>query len=130
MFAHADIFHLSSNMYVLASEVPLLEGIFSTWFVVIFICVATYVSSASHFYFKSESAVGSSGAIYAVLAIVLLTFDSKEDFVQSLFELSILAMQDYLMGHGDNIAHFAHAGGFMFGIVTYTIMFHAWKNGK
>ena len=76
-------------------------------------------------YLNMMTTVGASGAIYGLLLAFGMTFPDSRIYLYFLFPIKAkwfvigYAVIELLMGLGgaDNVAHFAHLGGMLFGLV-------------
>ncbi|TAN39314.1 MAG: rhomboid family intramembrane serine protease [Nitrospirae bacterium] len=129
MFLHGSIFHLLFNMLVLWMFGTTLEA---TWggrrfLIFYFICgigaglLNTAVTPGSH-----VPIVGSSGAIYGLLMAFGILFPDQLIYIWGVFPvraryfvigLGLIELLTALGGAQDRIAHFAHLGGMLFGLV-------------
>jgi len=88
-----------------------------------------FMTKLKAFYLNSRLAVGASGAIYGLLMAFGMMFPNQVLYIYFLFPIKakylviILGAIELFMGvqnmEGDNVAHFAHLGGMLFG---YLIM--------
>ncbi len=143
-FLHADFQHLLFNMFTLfvfgrdleTTSFPAFFGLNAKWFYLILyfggIIVSSIPAYEKHKNDPAYSAVGASGAIYAVLFSYILINPTAElgimfiPFPIPAFVLGILYLlyEWYMSKHGrTNIGHDAHLWGGLFGIV-FTIILH------
>jgi membrane associated rhomboid family serine protease len=129
MFLHVDIQHLASNMFVLLSVGRAVESeIGSTKFGLVFLG-SGFFSAFAHVLFNQGSeisVIGASGAIFGVIAVLLLLMPFK--FTSALFlpltgvilGLSMLAIEIMSLRYGGvtYIAHDVHLYGFVAGSIA------------
>lgn len=141
MFMHGGFMHILFNMYALYAFGSPLEQMWGGK-KFLFFYFSAGLGAAAIFTLAnylnqdfSASAVGASGAIYGVLVAFGMTFpDSKLALIffpvpiSAKYFIPILILSDLFFGFtgSDNIAHFAHIGGALFGF----IMMLFWKRNQ
>jgi membrane associated rhomboid family serine protease len=137
MFTHStqDIFHIVFNMIVLYMFGKLLENVWGPKRFLLFYFVCGVGAAAAHLlmqYFSGDLsiAVGASGAIMGLAAAFAYLFPNTELYVGILaipvkakwMVVAYVAYDLYMGVTGDdNIAHFAHLGGALTGIIMVLI---------
>jgi membrane associated rhomboid family serine protease len=127
LFAHADVIHIFSNMLIfilLAPEVEKYFGYKGFWK---FYVLSGLFSSGLYCLGTSSPIIGASGAVFSVIAAsILLTF-KNEKYKSSLslrfrnlffISLILFEIKDAFI-ENDNIGHFAHVFGVIFGIIYF-----------
>lgn len=129
MFLHGGIFHLFFNMLVLWMFGTTLESIwgprrFITFY---FICgIGAGLLSAVATPASQAATVGASGAIYGLLMAFGILFPRQLIYIWGIFPVQAryfvigLGLVEFLSAvgtSGSGIAHFAHLGGMLFGLV-------------
>lgn len=149
MFLHGSLLHVAGNMWFLWLFGRKVEKYFGPIYFLIFYVIAGYVAIAGHMVFGGVMCtsptdgllVGASGAVAGVMgALMFLHPDLKINTailpmmnirIPALLFLLFWFFSDFLQGigwfaaDGDNVAHWAHVGGFVFGfiVVFFTTMF-------
>src|SRR3712207_6749240 len=81
MFLHGGLIHLAANMYALGAIGPIVERIYGKVKYIIIYLVGGIISSiASHFFLRGVS-IGASGAIFALLGVMLIITIERKDIV-------------------------------------------------
>ena len=127
MFAHAGFFHILFNMYALWLFGAAMEKLWGTKKFLIFYFACGLAAAFAHLFFVPIPALGASGAVMGMLGAYAFTYPNVQFFIIP-FPFPIKAK--YLaMGYaaidlfggvssaGDGIAHFAHLGGLVMGIL-------------
>lgn len=138
LFLHGGWTHLIFNMLFLYVFGDNVEDNFGTWRFIVFYFIAGICGSVAHIYFNRTSQaplIGASGAISGVLGAYLLLFPKnqiKVFVVGFLFTVRAwialgfwIGLQFFLgvsefaqsAGTGEGIAHIAHIGGFLSGVL-------------
>ena len=131
MFAHGGFFHLLFNMFVLWMFGSMLERIWGPKRFLIFYLVCGLAAGVAHLALENVPAVGASGAIMGLFAAFAYLFPNTELImfpipfpVKAKYAIALLAAYDLFSGvnpMGDNIAHFAHLGGLIMGLILVII---------
>jgi len=140
MFMHGGFAHLLFNMYTLYVFGPVVERIIGSRKFGIFYFACGLFAAATHIAFQAISpslqfapTVGASGAIYGILLgygmlypnnILQLIFPPvalKAKWFVVIF--AVIELVTGLLATSDGIAHFAHLGGMVFGLILILI----WK---
>ena len=127
MFAHANFFHILFNMYALWLFGAAMEKLWGTKKFLIFYFACGFAAALAQMYLVTGAAIGASGAVMGMLGAYAFTYPNVQFFIIP-FPFPIKAK--YLaMGYaaidlfggvsssGDGIAHFAHLGGLVMGIL-------------
>lgn len=142
MFTHAGILHLLGNMFLLFLAGACIEDVWGRPLYGVFYLVAGVTGAAFHMFMYPGAdipLVGASGAVSGVLGAFLVRYWSTRIrffywfffFVRGTFrapawlmlplwfgnELLNASVMDALMPGGGGVAHWAHVGGFAFGVV-------------
>jgi rhomboid-like protein len=134
MFAHGGFFHILFNMYALWLFGAALEKMWGPKRFLIFYFVCGLAAGvAEMFLVPIGFAVGASGAIMGLLAAFAYTFPNVQFYIlpipfpiKAKYLAMIYAAFDLFgqfSGFGGNVAHFAHLGGLVMGLVLCI----AWK---
>ena len=131
MFAHGGFFHLLFNMFVLWMFGSMLERVWGPKRFLIFYLVCGLAAGVTHLVLENVPAVGASGAIMGLFAAYAYLFPNTEMImfpipvpVKAKYAIALLAAYDLFSGVnplGDNIAHFAHLGGLVMGLILVLI---------
>ncbi len=133
MFAHGGWLHIIFNMYALWLFGSVLERIWGPKKFLIFYLVCGLAAGLTQMFFVSTgAAIGASGAIMGLLAAFAYTFPNTEFFIipfpfpiKAKYMAAIYAAIDLFGGFqatsGDNVAHFAHLGGLVMGLILVII---------
>ncbi len=127
MFAHGGFFHLFFNMFVLWMFGSLLEKAWGPKRFLIFYFVCGVAAGVAHLALENVPAVGASGAIMGLFAAYAYLFPNTKLIifpipvpVKAKYAIALMAAYDLFGGvypAGDNIAHFAHLGGLVMGLI-------------
>lgn len=127
MFAHGGFFHLFFNMFVLWMFGSTLERSWGPKRFLIFYFTCGLAAGVAHLILEFSPAVGASGAIMGLFAAYAYLFPNTELIifpipipVKAKYAIALLALYDLFSGvspSGDNIAHFAHLGGLVMGLI-------------
>ncbi len=137
MFAHGGFFHILFNMYALWLFGSALEKMWGPKRFLIFYFVCGLAAGvAEMFLVPIGFAIGASGAIMGLLAAFAYTFPNVQFYILPIpfpikaKYLAILYAAFDLFGQfsgfGGNVAHFAHLGGLVMGLVLCII----WKKSE
>ena len=127
MFAHGGFFHLFFNMFVLWMFGSMLEKVWGPKRFLIFYFVCGVAAGVAHLVLENAPAVGASGAIMGLFAAYAYLFPNTELIifpipipVKAKYAIALMAAYDLFGGvypSGSNIAHFAHLGGLVMGLL-------------
>jgi membrane associated rhomboid family serine protease len=131
MFAHGGFLHILFNMYALWIFGSVLERIWGPKKFLIFYLVCGLAAGLTQmFLVTTGAAIGASGAIMGLLAAFAYTFPNTEFFIipfpfpiKAKYMAAIFAAFDIFGGFAgsDNVAHFAHLGGLVMGLILVMI---------
>lgn len=131
MFAHGGFLHILFNMYALWIFGAVLERLWGPKKFLIFYLVCGLAAGLTQMFFVTNApAIGASGAIMGLLAAFAYTFPNTEFFIipfpfpiKAKYMAAIFAAFDLFGGFagGDNVAHFAHIGGLVMGLILVII---------
>jgi membrane associated rhomboid family serine protease/Zn-finger nucleic acid-binding protein len=139
MFLHGSWWHLLGNAYFLYTFGDNIEDLFGRVRFAVFFIVAGVLAGLVHYWFATNTAtpvVGASGAISGVLAAYLWAFPRQRLFQTVLFIQVEIPMWVYLFvwvgyhivmalfatGAAEEVAWFAHLGGFLVGIAVTPLL--------
>ena len=132
MFAHGGFFHILFNMWALWMFGNVLERVWGAKRFLIFYLVCGLAAGVAQMLLTNGAAVGASGAIMGLLAAFAYLFPNTEFFIlpfpfpiKAKYLVAIVAAIDifggFHPGGADNIAHFAHLGGLVMGLLLVII---------
>lgn len=131
MFAHGGFLHILFNMYALWIFGSVLERIWGPKRFLIFYLICGLAAGLTQMFFVTTgAAIGASGAIMGLLAAFAYTFPNTEFFIipfpfpiKAKYMAAIFAAFDIFGGFAgsDNVAHFAHLGGLVMGLILVII---------
>ncbi len=131
MFAHGGFLHILFNMYALWIFGSVLERMWGPKKFLIFYLICGLAAGLTQMFFVTTgAAIGASGAIMGLLAAFAYTFPNTEFFIlpfpfpiKAKYMAAIFAAFDIFGGFagGDNVAHFAHLGGLVMGLILVII---------
>lgn len=140
MFAHASLtpaggivfFHILFNMYALWMFGSQLEKFWGPKKFLIFYLACGLAAGISQLFLSNYAAVGASGAVMGLLAAFAYLFPNVEFFIipfpfplKAKYMVMIYAAFDLFgglhPGKLDNVAHFAHLGGLVAGLIIVII---------
>ncbi len=133
MFAHGGFFHILFNMYALWIFGSTLERVWGAKKFLIFYLVCGLAAGVAQMFLSSGApAIGASGAVMGLLGAFAYTFPNTEFFIipipfpiKAKYMAAIYAAFDlfggFRPGAGDGIAHFAHLGGLVMGLILVII---------
>ncbi len=127
LFAHSNLNHLISNMFMLMTFSPLVEakiGHRNFW---IFYILTGLFSSGLYCLFSEQPIIGASGCVFGVLGLFLLineggliNLKSIRSFIKSMLNIFVILIFLYEVYYSissiDDVAHLGHVLGFIFGI--------------
>lgn len=128
MFMHGSFFHLLFNMFGLWMFGALMEKLWGHKRFLIFYLICGLVAGMSQNMLSMNATVGASGAIMGVLAAHAFTFPNTQLYIfpipfpiKTKWALTALIAFDIFGGvtnsPTDNVAHFAHVGGAIAGLL-------------
>ncbi len=127
MFTHGGIGHILFNMFALWSFGSWLERDWGAKKFLFFYFTCGVAAALAQMFLTSSPAVGASGAIMGCLGAFAWLYPNSELFmfpipfpVKAKYAIAVIAAIDIFGGvypTGDNIAHFAHLGGLIMGII-------------
>ncbi|MEP7251431.1 MAG: rhomboid family intramembrane serine protease [Ginsengibacter sp.] len=130
MFLHGGFLHILFNMYALWLFGTVLERVWGAQKFLIFYMVCGLAAGVAQMFLSHGiiPALGASGAIMGLLAGFAYTFPNTEFFIipfpfpiKAKYMAAIYAAIDlfggFQSGAGDGIAHFAHLGGLIMGLI-------------
>lgn len=134
MFAHGGFFHILFNMYALWLFGAALERIWGPKKFLIFYLVCGLAAGVTEMFLVPVGfAIGASGAVMGLLGAFAYTFPNVQFYILPLpfpikakYLAVIYAAIDLFgqfSGYGGNVAHFAHLGGLVMGLILCII----WK---
>lgn len=133
MFAHSpnSIFHILFNMYALWLFGSVLERTWGAKKFLIFYLVCGLAAGVTQMFLTTGAALGASGAVMGLLAGFAYTYPNVEFYI---FPLPFAIKAKWLVviyaaidifgqfsGVGGNVAHFAHLGGLVMGLILVFI---------
>ena len=135
LFIHADFFHIASNMIVFYLAAQLFSNLFSQRKVVLTYILGGIAGSLLHVlsydifpYLHNRvphGLIGASGAVSAFVGALLyyrptmkLSFFSLVTIPLWVLALAFILKDFALLTRLDKVAHFAHVGGFLFGLIS------------
>ena len=131
MFTHAGIAHILFNMFALWSFGTILEQRWGSRRFLIFYLLCGLAAAGAHLFLTQGAAVGASGAVMGLLAAFAVRFPNLTLFmfpipfpVKAKYAIAVIAAIDLFGGltpTGSNIAHFAHLGGLVMGLLLTTL---------
>ncbi|HRE62242.1 MAG TPA: rhomboid family intramembrane serine protease [Ferruginibacter sp.] len=131
MFAHGGLAHILFNMFALWSFGSLLERSWGPKKFLIFYLVCGLAAGVAHLFLSNSAAVGASGAIMGLLGAYAYLFPNTQLIifpipfpVKAKWAIIGIAAIDLFGGvypTGSNIAHFAHLGGLVAGLILVIV---------
>lgn len=131
MFSHGGWGHLLFNMFALWSFGSMLERVWGPKKFLIFYLACGLAAGAAQLLLSDAPAVGASGAIMGLLAAFAYLFPNTQLIifpfpvpVKAKWAIMVIAAIDLFGGvypTGSNIAHFAHLGGLVMGLILVII---------
>lgn len=125
MFLHGNFWHIFFNMFALWMFGTEIEFAWGSWKFGKFYVLAGLAGAALTLIFQSTSAipiVGASAAIYGILVAYWLMFPERFLYIYLLVPVKVkwaipgMMLLGFLFG-GSNVAHLAHLGGALFGLI-------------
>lgn len=138
MFLHADVFHILLNMLMFLSFAPHCEQKMGKLRFLSFYLLSGILAAVFYFLFNMSSqipVVGASGAIFGVLAAFVAFFPEEKIYlyvggvpvkVPTIVAIPFIFLLETLfalIAFSPNIAHMAHVGGFIAGIILLASMY-------
>ena len=126
MFLHGDFWHLFWNMLLLFFFGPPLESKWGSKEFIRYYLVCGFGGVALSFVFVSYSIIGASAAVYGVMLAFAMAWPDALIYVWGIFPVKAKWMVGFLFAvtffnafgsAGGGVAHFAHLGGFVAGLV-------------
>jgi membrane associated rhomboid family serine protease len=137
MFLHGDLWHLLINMLVLFFFGPPLEARWGSREFIKFYLICGLGGVALSFLFAPQGIIGASAAVYGVMLAFAVTWPEAPIYVWGIFPVKAKWLATFLFaitflsafgGAGGGIAHFAHLGGLLTGLLYLKV---DWKgSGK
>ena len=142
MFMHAGLDHIFFNMFALWMFGYVLENFWGTKRFVAYYLVCGIGAAITHmamsliFKMPMVPTVGASGAVYGILLAFGMMFPNERIY---LYFLMPIKAKWFVIGYAaielfegffraDNIAHFAHLGGMLFGLILILLWRHKNRN--
>ncbi|MCR4660070.1 MAG: rhomboid family intramembrane serine protease [Bacteroidales bacterium] len=126
MFMHANLSHLFFNMFALWMFGYVLENYWGTRRFVFYYMVCGLGAGLVNALIPGGLTVGASGAVYGLLLAFGMLFPNERIYLYFLvpikakwFVIGYAAIEliEGVMATGDHVAHFAHLGGMVFGLL-------------
>jgi membrane associated rhomboid family serine protease len=126
MFLHGDLMHLAVNMLVLFFFGPPLESRWGEREFVRFYLVCGLGGVALSYLFLPASVIGASAAMYGLMLAFAMNWPEVPIYVWGIFPvkakylvgfLFVLTLLSAAQGSGGQVAHFAHLGGLLSGLI-------------
>ncbi len=126
MFLHGDFWHLFMNMLVLFFFGPPLESKWGSREFIKYYAICGLGGVALSFFFVSYPIIGASAAVYGVMLAFAMNWPDAPIYVWGIFPVKAKWLVAFLFvvtftsafgGVGGGVAHFAHLGGFITGIL-------------
>ena len=116
-FSHCDINHLILNLIYLMIAGPEIERILGLYHTIIFFVISSTFCSLVSIYFNGAPSIGASGSLFAMTGFLMRYYGNDANWIRFVWDsvLFYLALQD------ERIDHFAHVGGFIFGVEYYRL---------
>jgi membrane associated rhomboid family serine protease len=136
MFLHGDLWHLLINMLVLFFFGPPLEARWGSNEFIRFYLICGLGGVALSFLFAPNFIIGASAAVYGVMLAFAITWPEAPIYVWGIFPVKAKWLATFLFvitflsafgGAGGGIAHFAHLGGLLTGLVYLKV---DWRGGQ
>ena len=131
MFAHGGIFHILFNMFGLWMFGSMLERVWGPKRFFIFYFACGLAAGIAHLALENVAAIGASGAVMGVFGAFAFLFPNTELIifpipipVKAKYAIALMALYDLFGGinpGGSKIAHFAHLGGLVMGLILVII---------
>jgi membrane associated rhomboid family serine protease len=129
MFMHSpnNLMHVFFNMFALWMFGSTLENVWGTKRFLIYYFLTGLGAAVLHQLVSDAPVVGASGAVFGVLLAFGMLFPNTRIYIWMLFPMKakwfvlIYGAIEFYLGFannpGDNVAHFAHLGGMVFGYI-------------
>ena len=126
MFLHGDFWHLFMNMLVLFFFGPPLESKWGSREFIKYYVICGLGGVALSFFFVSYSIIGASAAVYGIMLAFAMTWPEAPIYIYAIFPVKAKWLVAFLFlvtfssafgGAGGGVAHFAHLGGFITGLL-------------
>lgn len=126
MFLHGDLMHLAVNMLVLFFFGPPLESRWGEREFVRFYLICGLGGVALSYVFLPASVIGASAAMYGLMLAFAMNWPEVPIYVWGIFPvkakylvgfLFVLTLLSAVQGSGGNVAHYAHLGGLLAGLI-------------
>ncbi len=126
MFLHGDFWHLLMNMLMLFFFGPPLESKWGSKEFIRYYLVCGFGGVALSLLFVSYSIIGASAAIYGIMLAFAMVWPNAPIYVWGIFPvkakwlvafLFLITFMNAFGGAGGGVAHFAHLGGFLAGLI-------------
>lgn len=126
MFLHGDFWHLFWNMLLLFFFGPPLESKWGSKEFIRYYLVCGLGGVVLSFVFVSYSIIGASAAVYGIMLAFAMAWPDALIYVWGIFPVKAKWLVGFLFvvtffnafaGAGGGVAHFAHLGGFVAGLV-------------
>lgn len=131
MFTHGGIGHILFNMFALWSFGSMLERVWGPKRFLLFYLACGLAAGVAQLFLSDAPAVGASGAIMGLLGAFAYLFPNTQLIifpfpvpVKAKWAIIVIAAIDLFGGvypTGSNIAHFAHLGGLVMGLILVII---------
>lgn len=135
LFMHGGFAHIFFNMFGLWMFGSLLENIWGSKRFLEFYMICGLAAAGAHLLTSDSPAIGASGAVMGIMAAFAYLFPNTELYiygvlpVKAKYLVTVLVLIDLFAGlsnTGDNVAHFAHLGGALAGL----LMVIYWNKSK
>ena len=126
MFLHGDFWHLFMNMLVLFFFGPPLESKWASSVFVKYYIICGLGGVALSFFFDTYPIIGASAAVYGIMLAFAITWPEAPIYVWGIFPVKAKWLMAFLFvvtfssafgEAGDGVAHFAHLGGLITGLL-------------
>lgn len=126
MFIHGSLWHLLMNMLVLFFFGPPLEARWGSQEFIKYYLICGLGGVALSFFFAPSGIIGASAAVYGVMLAFAMTWPDAPIYVWGIFPIKAKWLATFLFvltfisafgGAGGGIAHFAHLGGLLTGLL-------------
>ena len=131
MFLHGDFWHIFMNMLMLFFFGPPLEAKWGSSEFIRYYLVCGFGGVALSFLFMSSGIIGASAAVYGVMLAFAMAWPTAPIYVWGIFPVQAKWLVAFLFlvtftsalgstgggGTGGGVAHFAHLGGFLAGLL-------------
>lgn len=127
MFMHANFSHIFFNMFALWMFGCILENYWGTHrFITYYLVCGIGAALINMLISPMDPTVGASGAVYGILLAFGMTFPNEQIYLYFLLPIkakwfvigyAALELFEGIFNSTDGIAHFAHLGGMLFGLL-------------